>query len=289
MSTLFQTRHRTSMQSLWRKSWEQIGKCSILASDFKGSLKAPVGVAPPLDDLFERLMHDPRINVHVIAMPQLSVQPKKDRLKVMEGSLHQDPKSPQSESARWKASVARWVIGFKQKNWSRQTFVLAFQHVEGCNNPVKAGRCRFGCMIAWNVWKQDTGQQSAGQLDRWSSQAKQKPFTKLNQVEKAPCLDIEFWMWASTTDHISCLRGFLQFIVHARDLSTQSNWLRREPEKGSELVLEIFAGSCRFSKACKELGLSSGHWQRPQTSWKFSGCIVWFDKTARLPISFASS
>ena len=73
---------------------------SILASDFKGSLKAPVGVAPPLDELFERLMHDPRINVHVIAMPKLSVQPQKDRLKVMEGSLHQGPKSPQSESAR---------------------------------------------------------------------------------------------------------------------------------------------------------------------------------------------
>ena len=27
-----------------------------------------------------------------------------------------------------------------------------------------------------------------------------------------------------------------------------------EPNKGSGLILEIFAGSCRFSKACKNLG-----------------------------------
>ena len=31
--------------------------------------------------------------------------------------------------------------------------------------------------------------------------------------------------------------------------------LEGSPRKGSGLVLEIFAGSCRFSKACKELGL----------------------------------
>jgi len=37
---------------------------SILASEFKGSLKAALGAKPPLDDVFEKLMHDPRINVH---------------------------------------------------------------------------------------------------------------------------------------------------------------------------------------------------------------------------------
>ena len=38
---------------------------SILASEHKGSLKSTAGGRPPLEEPFERLMHDPRINVHL--------------------------------------------------------------------------------------------------------------------------------------------------------------------------------------------------------------------------------
>jgi len=62
---------------------------SILASSFKGSLKAPVGARPPLDDLFERMMHDPSINVHLIAMPKLSIPPQKSLWRMTLGSLEQ--------------------------------------------------------------------------------------------------------------------------------------------------------------------------------------------------------
>lgn len=64
---------------------------SVLACDFKGSLKAPVGTRAPLDDLFERLMHDPRINVHLIAMPKLNVPPP---LGSDAGKPHPGPKKP---------------------------------------------------------------------------------------------------------------------------------------------------------------------------------------------------
>ena len=43
---------------------------SLLAAEHSSSLKAIPGAAPPLDALFSRLMHDPRINVHLIAYPR---------------------------------------------------------------------------------------------------------------------------------------------------------------------------------------------------------------------------
>ena len=43
---------------------------SILASDLEGSLKAKAGCDPPLDEPFKRLMHDPRINIHLVPMPK---------------------------------------------------------------------------------------------------------------------------------------------------------------------------------------------------------------------------
>ena len=38
------------------------------------SLKAAAGGRPRLEEPFERLMHDPRINVHLIAMPKVAAQ-----------------------------------------------------------------------------------------------------------------------------------------------------------------------------------------------------------------------
>ena len=43
---------------------------SLLAAEHSDSLKALSGQEPPLDKTFQRLMHDPRINVHLIAFPK---------------------------------------------------------------------------------------------------------------------------------------------------------------------------------------------------------------------------
>ena len=43
---------------------------SLLAPEHSDSLKAAPGKEPPLDKTFARLMHVPRINVHLIAYPK---------------------------------------------------------------------------------------------------------------------------------------------------------------------------------------------------------------------------
>ena len=53
---------------------------TLMASEFSGSLVAEKDKEPPLDSMFRRLMHDPRVNVHLIAMPRPhappAIQPK---------------------------------------------------------------------------------------------------------------------------------------------------------------------------------------------------------------------
>ena len=43
---------------------------SLLAAEHSDSLKHVPGKDPPLDSTFRRLMHDPRINIHLIAYPK---------------------------------------------------------------------------------------------------------------------------------------------------------------------------------------------------------------------------
>ena len=65
---------------------------TLMASEFSGSLVGDKGKAPPLDEIFTRLMHDPRVNVHLIAMPRVQPgignpsQPKSERTQEGVGS-----------------------------------------------------------------------------------------------------------------------------------------------------------------------------------------------------------
>ena len=51
---------------------------SLLAAEHSDSLKPVAGKEPPLDRTFKRLMHDPRINVHLIALPEAAVAVAED-------------------------------------------------------------------------------------------------------------------------------------------------------------------------------------------------------------------
>ena len=54
--------------------------------------------------------------------------------------------------------------------------------------------------------------------------------------------------------NVSACDSFCNSTVFAPEASAESFGTEDEPNKGSGLILEIFAGSCRFSKACKNLG-----------------------------------
>ena len=54
--------------------------------------------------------------------------------------------------------------------------------------------------------------------------------------------------------NVSACDSFCNSTVFASEASAESFGTEDEPNKGSGLILEIFAGSCRFSKACKNLG-----------------------------------
>ena len=60
-------RNHLSLQQILKADRENF---SILASELEGSLKAKAGCEPPLDEPFKRLMHDPRINIHLVPMPK---------------------------------------------------------------------------------------------------------------------------------------------------------------------------------------------------------------------------
>ena len=58
----------------------------------------------------------------------------------------------------------------------------------------------------------------------------------------------------SEEPNVSACDSFCNSTVFAPEVSAKSFATEDEPNKGSGLILEIFAGSCRVSKACKNLG-----------------------------------
>ena len=120
---------------------------SILASEFKGSLKAALGAKPPLDDVFEKLMHDPRINVHLIAMPKLFSPPQKRPLESEVGKTNPGPRKPFKRNKPGEKPVPQMpeeLAGLNKRTEAGKPMCWHFNMAKGCNNPVKAGRCRFG-------------------------------------------------------------------------------------------------------------------------------------------------
>ena len=121
---------------------------SILAAEHKGSLKAGAGGKPPLDEPFERLMHDPRINVHLIAVPKLAVQPATKRpLDLDPGKASPGPKKPFKRPRPADKPVPQLpeeLAGLARKTEAGKPMCWHFNMSKGCNNPVKGGRCRFG-------------------------------------------------------------------------------------------------------------------------------------------------
>eukprot|EP00435_Cladocopium_sp_Y103_P021975 s4259_g5.t1 len=121
---------------------------SLMASEHKDPLKAAPGAKPPLDETFEKLMHDPRINVHLIAMPKVSnVNPAPKR--PVEGAPDGKPGGPKKPKQNGSATkpvpqLPEALVGLHRKTSAGKPLCWHYNLSKGCNNSVKQERCRFG-------------------------------------------------------------------------------------------------------------------------------------------------
>ena len=124
---------------------------TLMASEFSGSLVGDKGKAPPLDEIFTRLMHDPRVNVHLIAMPRVqpgignpSLKGPKRELDSTGGAPKgQPPKKPKFND-REPAKIPDELKGLKLRTSEGKPMCWHFNLSKGCNNQTKNGRCKFG-------------------------------------------------------------------------------------------------------------------------------------------------
>ena len=123
---------------------------TIMAAEFSGSLVAEKDKPPPLDAIFVRLMHDPRVNVHLIALPRMptrapNAQPKGTKREGEHGGnpRNQPPKKPRL-GERAPAKIPEELKGLKLKTIEGKPMCWHFNMSKGCNNQTKNGRCKFG-------------------------------------------------------------------------------------------------------------------------------------------------
>ena len=122
-----------------------------MASECSGSLIADKGKAPPLDEIFTRLMHDPRVNVHLIAMPRIPQAVQNPQLKGTKrenesasgGPRGQPQKKPRFND-REPAKIPDELKGLKLRTADGKPMCWHFNLSKGCNNQIKNGRCKFG-------------------------------------------------------------------------------------------------------------------------------------------------
>ena len=130
---------------------------SILAAEFEGSLKAKVGGTPPFDEPFKRLMHDPRINIHLVPMPKHSnpKQPKRPPNPPVNPPPVKKPKG--AGDVKSAPQVPQELQGLHLKNEQGKPLCWHANLEKKCSDPVKSGRCRFGFHQCMRCLKQGHG------------------------------------------------------------------------------------------------------------------------------------
>ena len=226
---------------------------SVLASEHKGSLKAPSGGKPPLDELFERLMYDPRINVHLISMPKQqhpasSLKRPADKSKD-HGSPPKKPRGPGLSKAA--PQLPEELKGLNTRTADQKPLCWHFNMSKGCNNSVRQGRCRFGMHHCMKCLKPNHG---ASKCREWLAHGSSPPKSSDQSICAADSTeDDEMFspqqVVSPSPFHEQLLDGSLTPV----ELASSPKGTRHE---GVGIVLEIFAGTCRLSKACNKLGLN---------------------------------
>ena len=131
---------------------------SLLAAEHSDSLKYVPGKEPPLDGTFRRLMHDPRINIHLIAYPKH--QPAVPKTPKRAGDDNVDkpgPKRPRPNASKPVPQMPQELKGLSSKTSDGKPICRHRNLKKGCNNTVKNGRCRFGMHICMKCQKPGHG------------------------------------------------------------------------------------------------------------------------------------
>ena len=133
------------------------GIFSILAAEFEGSLKTKLGGEPPLDEPFKRLMHDPRINVHLVPMPK---QPNPKPIKRPPNPPVNPPQIKKLKSGgegKSAPQLPQELQGLNLKNEQGKPLCWHSNLEKKCSNPTSKGRCRFGFHQCMKCLKQGHG------------------------------------------------------------------------------------------------------------------------------------
>ena len=131
---------------------------TLLAMEHTDGLKALPGREPPLDKTFKRLMHDPRINVHLIAYPkQQPVAPKTPKRPGDEPGDKPSPKKPKNQPPKPVPQMPAELKGLTSRTADGKPICWHRNLKKGCNNTVKNGRCRFGMHVCMKCHKTGHG------------------------------------------------------------------------------------------------------------------------------------
>ena len=131
---------------------------TLLAMEHTDGLKALPGKEPPLNKTFKRLMHDPRINVHLIAHPkQQPVAPKTPKRPGDEPGDKPSPKKPKNQPQKPTPQMPTELKGLTTRTADGKPICWHRNLKKGCNNTVKSGRCRFGMHVCMKCLKAGHG------------------------------------------------------------------------------------------------------------------------------------
>ena len=155
------TSHAVSLTQILKADRQMF---SFLAAEHSGSLKAAPKEKPPLDEIFRRLMHDPRINVHLIAYQKLgghsgdnkAAQPAK-RPSDQRNDNNRSPKKARGSPTKPHPQMPTELVGLHTKSSDNKPICWHRNLKKGCNNAVKSNRCRFGMHICMKCLKSGHG------------------------------------------------------------------------------------------------------------------------------------
>eukprot|EP00435_Cladocopium_sp_Y103_P069652 s1948_g33.t1 len=125
---------------------------TVMAQEHSGPfVNGPKGELP-LDLLMLRLIHDPRINMHLLPLPNSAARASTSA-SVDEGAprataaANPRPKKRPKGSAKAKAQCPDELKGYDQFDDKRNPICWAFNMSKGCSEETKDGRCRKGMHV----------------------------------------------------------------------------------------------------------------------------------------------